>query len=196
MTDVSLNDGSTEDSRLAGPSAACATPPRLALWRKVLAVIVGIITLVGFYLLSAGTVVLNGTGSLPHNGYIMIQWPHYPWRGSYVAFDAPEVVAPRYRNLSFIKRVVGMPGDEIVWHGTSVCVAQVCREPLPSLTAQGFAPLPRSIVPDKSYVVFGDAPDSLDSRYAVIGLVTLDRITAVGVPAPIPHWTEVQTWFE
>ena len=194
MADASLIVAQAPNS--AADDRSASQPPRIALWRKLLAVLVGIITLVGFYLLSAGTVVLNGTNSLPHNGYAMISWPISPWRGSYVAFDAPPVVDTRYRNLRFIKRVVGMPGDEIVWHGTSVCVAQVCREPLPSLTAQGFAPLPRSIVPDKSYVVFGDVPDSLDSRYAVIGLVSLDQITAVGVPAPIPHWTEVQTWFE
>lgn len=165
-------------------------------WRKVAAGLVAVPTVIGFYLLSAGTLVLNGTSSLPHNGYAMLSWPIVPWKDAYVAFDAPSAIDARYQHLTFIKRVVGMPGDKIVWHDASVCVASQCRELLPSLVDKGFARLPEGVVPDNKYVVFGDAEDSLDSRYAVIGMISHDEITAVGVPAPIPHWKAWQSWFE
>ena len=170
--------------------------PAIALWRKVLAAIVAVVTVVGFYLLSAGTLVLNGTASLPHNGYAMLHWPIVPWKGGYVAFEAPPVVDARFSGLTFIKRVVGVPGDEIVWRDGAVCVADDCRDLLPSLAERGLTGLPQGRVPDNMYVVFGDADDSLDSRYAVFGLVSHDQITAVGLPAPVPHWKEVQAWFE
>ncbi len=170
--------------------------PAIALWRKVLAGVVGVITLVGFYLLSAGTLVLNGTTSLPHNGYAMLSWPIMPWKDGYVAFEAPAVVDARFSGLTFIKRVAGVPGDEIVWRDGAVCVDQDCRDLLPSLAEKGFTGLPEGRVPDNMYVVFGDAPDSLDSRYAVVGLISKEDITAVGLPAAVPHWKEVQAWLK
>ncbi|MDG1430022.1 MAG: hypothetical protein P8Q23_00510, partial [Paracoccaceae bacterium] len=51
--------------------------------------LLGGFVLVGFYTLSAGTLVINGTSSLPHSGYVMLRWPIVPLKGSYIAFRTP-----------------------------------------------------------------------------------------------------------
>lgn len=164
--------------------------------RKILTVgLLGSLVLIGFYVLSCGRLVLNGTNSLPHAGYFMVRWPILPLRGSYVAFRAPEAVDTRFQSFPFVKRIVGLPGDLITSMGEEVCVEGSCRTLLPKLVDHGFAPLSEGILGKDHYVVFGDAPDSLDSRYALIGTVAKSNILAVGYPVPIPHWTEWHAWF-
>lgn len=162
--------------------------------RKILAGLLTGFVISGFYVLSTGRLVLNGTNSLPHNGYVMVRWPIVPLKGSYIAFPAPKAVDARFQHLPFIKRIVGHPGDAIAVSNEKVCVAEDCRPLLPSLSARGLKPLSEGIVPEDHYVVFGDAPDSLDSRYALIGTVAREDILAVGYPVAIPHWTELSAW--
>ena len=157
--------------------------------------LLGCLVLIGFYVLSSGRLVLNGTNSLPHSGYFMVSWPILPLRGSYVAFRSPEVVDARFQSLPFVKRIVGLPGDQVITRSTEVCVEDSCRSLLQKLVEQGLKPLLDGPIADGQYVVFGDAPDSLDSRYALIGTVARSDILAVGYPVPIPHWTEWHAWF-
>lgn len=157
--------------------------------------LLGAFVLIGFYTLTAGRLVLNGTSSLPHTGYLMVSWPILPLRGSYVAFRSPEVVDARFQSFPFVKRIVGVPGDVITSTDAQVCVAGECRVLLQNLTEQGLKPLAEGTVVADEFVVFGDAPDSLDSRYALIGTAARSDILAVGYPVPIPHWTEWTTWF-
>ena len=125
----------------------------------------------------------------------MVSWPILPLRGSYVAFRSPEVVDARFQSFPFVKRIVGLPGDLITSMGEEVCVEGSCRTLLPKLVGHGFKPLSEGILDEDQFVVFGDAPDSLDSRYALIGAVAKSDILAVGYPVPIPHWTELHAWF-
>jgi type IV secretory pathway protease TraF len=158
--------------------------------------LLGGFVLLGFYTLSAGTLVINGTSSLPHSGYFMLRWPIVPLKGSYVAFRTPEAVDDRFQNFPFVKRIAGRPGDEITSTDTRVCVAGDCKSLLGDLTDKGLRPLPSGKIGDGQFAVFGDAPDSLDSRYALIGTIAKSDILAVGFPVPIPHWTELSTWFQ
>jgi hypothetical protein len=42
---------------------------------------------------------------------------------------------------------------------------------------------------------FGTSPDSLDSRYATVGLFSTESIVAIGVGTDlIPNWKELQAW--
>lgn len=168
---------------------------RLPLWRKLAAGVTGLVTVVGFYVLSAGTVVLNGTASLPHTGYLMVHWPVWPVRGSYVAFPAPESVTEEVSAFSFVKRVAGVEGDLIEVEGARVCVEGTCRSLLPELVERGIGPIDAGAIPPGHVFVVGDAENSLDSRYGAIGLVAIADIEAVGVAAPLPHWREVRAWF-
>lgn len=168
---------------------------RLPLWRKVAAVFVGVITLTGFYILAFGSVALNGTSSLPHNGYVMTRWPILPWRGAYVSFEAPDGLIEEAEGFSFIKRVAGLPGDVVSVEGQEVCVHGACRLLLTDLVDRGITAIEAGVIPEDSFLVFGDAENSLDSRYARIGLIDRARIEAIGIPAPIPHWKEIHAWF-
>jgi len=148
------------------------------------------------YCLAFGSVVINGTTSLPHNGYFMLRWPLLITSGSYVAFEAPDVVGERFQAYSFVKRVVGVPGDTVQVSGNQVCVNEDCRTLQESLLEKGIEPIAAMTLKAGQYLVFGDAPDSLDSRYALIGAIPHEKIEAVGFPIPFPHWKEIKAWFE
>ena len=108
----------------------------MTVTRKTLTIgLLGGLVLSGFYALSAGRLVLNGTNSLPHTGYLMVSWPILPLRGSYVAFPSPEAVAERFQGFPFVKQIVGLPGDVITATDAQVCVAGECRALLPKLAS-------------------------------------------------------------
>lgn len=151
---------------------------------------------VSYAVLGLGSVVMNGTTSLPHNGYFMLRISKVHPKGSYVAFEAPSVVADEFKSLSFVKRVVGIEGDLIAVEDDEVCVDGQCRVLLDALTIKGFEPLGAGNVPEGHVAVFGDAPNSLDSRYAVVGLIAEDQIQAVGWPIPVPNWKVVRSWLD
>jgi signal peptidase I len=142
------------------------------------------------------SIALNGTTSLPHNGYAMLRSPLILNHGAIVAFETPEIVKAQFPNVSFIKRLVGKPGDVITSSAEEVCVNTECRKLEPLLVEKGFKPLPSGTVPAGNYVMFGDSADSLDSRYEIIGMIEHDDIIAAGVPINIPKWQEIDTWLE
>jgi len=161
-------------------------------------VLVGLFTpifLGTLYGLAFGSVVLNGTTSLPHNAYFMLRWPMVITSGSYVAFEARDVVGARFQAYSFVKRVVGVPGNTVQVSGNQVCVNEDCRTLQESLVEKGIEPISPMTLEAGQYLVFGDAPDSLDSRYALIGAIPHEKIEAVGFPIPFPHWKEIKAWF-
>ena len=151
--------------------------------------------LLTLYGLAFGTVVLNGTSSLPDNAYFMLRWPKIVLEGSYIAFKSPDAVDERFREFDFIKRVAGVPGDEVITTGNRVCVNQRCRSLQASLVARGFAPTQSTVLERDQFMAFADSEDSLDSRYAVIGPIRFETIEAVGFPIPFPHWKEIKAWF-
>lgn len=146
-------------------------------------------------LFANSSVVWNGTNSLPHNGYFMVNANKYVPKGSFVAFNPPKKIKQKYPGVAFVKRVVGGPGDEIKTDGVRVCVNDECRYLQEELVTAGYPPLQSGIIPENRYVVFGDSPDSLDSRYDFIGLLPQGEIIATGYPIPIPNWKEVRKWF-
>lgn len=154
------------------------------------------LTIGAFFLSSNTSVVLNGTTSLPQNGYLMLRHPLMLARGNYVAFDTPEVVKSEFKGVSFVKRLVGKPGDEVVSTTDEVCVNGECRKLQPELVDKGFAPLSNGVIADGEYVVFGDSADSLDSRYQIIGTVKKANIQAAGWAIDIPHWKEIKKWMD
>jgi type IV secretory pathway protease TraF len=113
-----------------------------------------------------------------------------------VAFEAPSIVADEFKSLSFVKRVVGTEGDKIAVDGDEVCIEGQCRVLLDTLMVKGFAPLEVGVVPQGRIAVFGDAPNSLDSRYAAVGLIGQEHIQAVGWPILVPNWKVVRAWLD
>ena len=168
--------------------------PKLKRWQLWFLGIGLTLSAVVFYLLSATTIVLNGTSSLPHSGYFMVTWPQILRPGIYVAFEAPDEIAAAFDDLVFVKRVAAMPGDEVLSSPSRVCVNGECRDLLPEMIDAGYLPLHSHVVPPGKVVAFGEAVDSLDSRYAAIGDVDASTIVAVGYPIRIPHWKEIGAW--
>jgi conjugal transfer pilin signal peptidase TrbI len=170
--------------------------PMNALGRNIVLGVSVLGVAVAYAALGLGSVVMNGTSSLPHNGYFMLRIANVHPKGSYVAFEAPSIVADEFKSLSFVKRVVGIEGDHIAVDGDEVCVDGQCRVLLDALTVKGFAPLEAGVVPQGRVAVFGDAPNSLDSRYAAVGLIAEEHIQAVGWPIPVPNWKVVRAWLD
>lgn len=170
------------------------TRPPLTKWQNRFLIAGVTFAALAFYGLSAITIVINGTTSLPHTGYVMVTWPQIVREGVYVAFKAPDDFAEAFQDLVFIKQIVGLPGDAVEGTASQVCVKSECRQLQPKMIAAGYTALPTHVVPDGKVVAFGHTSDSLDSRYAAIGDVDTRDIVAVGYPVNLPHWKELGSW--
>ncbi|AFZ47320.1 signal peptidase I [Cyanobacterium stanieri PCC 7202] len=78
-----------------------------------------------------------------------------PERGEIIVFDATEAIQELGWNGAFIKRVIGLPGDEVlVTNGNVKINGQILRESYIQEAPQyNFGPV---VVPENSYLVLGD----------------------------------------
>ena len=149
-----------------------------------------------FFFVSSTRIVLNGSHSLPHNGYVMFTWPLVISRGGYIAAVPPEHYREALADLVMVKRVVGLPGDQIRHEDGALCIRETCFEPM-KVGERIFAPLTaEGTIPPDQYAAFADAPDSLDSRYETVGFFSRSQIAAAGWPIPIPHWKDIKSWLD
>jgi len=142
------------------------------------------------------TLALNATPSLPHTLYVVKKgvWPTQV--GDLVAYRS-KGHGPLPAGITLVKRVVGMPGDEVlkmtdvlngafdhvvmaeVGHGKQQVTIQRVK-PL----SRDFKPLqggPVGIIPDMHFHVSGEHVDSFDSRYALMGWVRADQVIGKAV---------------
>lgn len=147
-----------------------------------------------FHFAQNGVVVLNGSHSLPQNAFLMDSSITKPIRGAYASFDPPVSVEKFFTDLVFVKKIVGLEGDAVIATNDEVCVATRCFSIDPEKRAEGFLPLESGVIPDGFFFASGVSDDSLDSRYAIIGLIPVDTIKAIGVGTPFPHWTALKGW--
>lgn len=156
-----------------------------------------LIVAVGFYALATVRITLNGSSSLPHNGYLMVTWPKVLWHGAYVAIKPPSAFKETFEGVYFVKEVRGLAGD-VIRHrnGNDICVSGECYALLENRADILRDPVSPGEIPQGQFAAFGSAPDSLDSRYSVVGLFLREDIVAVGVPLRIPHWKEIKAWLE
>lgn len=151
---------------------------------------------VGFYILACGRIVLNGSGSLPHNAYFMVTWPKLVHQGVYAALEMPPALRPRLGDIALVKQIQGLPGDVIEHKHGAACIGSFCAAPEVRDGQPVFDVIPAQTIPDGSFAAFGTSANSLDSRYAVIGLFSHGDVIAVGFPIAFPHWTEVRAWLD
>lgn len=149
----------------------------------------------GYAALADLQLTLNGSESLPEAAYLQWHWPMVLWRGAVVAVPPPALFGAAFDGYAIVKRVGGLPGDPIRNFGDRVCVAGTCYE-AEMRDGHPFADLlPSGVVPHDMVALFGEAPNSLDSRYARFGLVPISGIEAVGIPLPgFPRWQRIATW--
>lgn len=154
-----------------------------------------VVVALGYAALADLQLTLNGSESLPEAAYLQWHWPKFLWRGAVVAIPPPALFGAAFEGFSIVKRVGGLPGDPIRNFGDRVCVAGTCY-PAEMRHGHPFADLlPSGEIPPGMVAIFGEAPNSLDSRYARFGLVPISKIEAVGLPLPgFPRWQRIAAW--
>lgn len=147
------------------------------------------------FTLHKADVVINATDSLSDNAYLIYDWPLVLRRGVVISADMPRVLAVKFGEFQYVKVIRGVPGDAIVVaEDGTVCVADYCAEPL-MRDGKAWAPsISGGIIPPDHYAVFGTSPESLDSRYGVIGLISVSTIQGAGFAIPFPDWEALAKW--
>ena len=122
------------------------------------------------------TLGLNVTESLPAR-FFLIHRGEQPARGDYVAFRWMGG-GPYKTGTTFVKVLAGLPGDEVTRVDGEYFLNCYPVGKAKSVSRQGTAlePGPTGTLPDGSYYVRAPHPDSLDSRYALNGWVSLSQI--------------------
>jgi len=168
---------------------------RLSRFRWPLIGLGGLVAVLGYAGLADLQLTLNGSESLPETAYLQWHWPKLYWHGAVVAVPPPAIFGDRLEGYSIVKKVGGLPGDPIRNFGNQVCVAGTCYA-AEMRDGKAFAELlPSGTIPDGMLAIFGEAPNSLDSRYQPFGLVRMADVQAVGLPFPgFPSWQEVAKW--
>jgi len=122
---------------------------------------------------------LNVSPSLPQHVFF-IERGVLPQRGNYVAFRWLGG-GPYPAGKTFVKKVAGMPGDEVAAVGLDYYVngTAVGRAKPVGLMGQRLLPGPTGPLPAGHYFVSAPHPDSLDSRYALTGWIGESQIIGV-----------------
>jgi conjugal transfer pilin signal peptidase TrbI len=123
------------------------------------------------------------TDSLPHKAYLLLYFDRVPQRGQYYAFAFPGG-GPYWPDAPFVKEFAGVPGDvvstvgrEVFVNGRSVGIAKER-----SRTGYPLAMVSPGVIPKGMYYVYAPNLDSLDSRYAMVGLIPGWRVIGRAVP--------------
>lgn len=128
-------------------------------------------------------VAFNLTDSVPEH-VILLQRGAAFGRGDLVMFDSRATGAPAALNIvPWLKRVKGMPGDTVSVRGREVWVNDTLIGIAKERTGRG-KPLhiaAPGVIPPGHYFVSGNLENSLDSRYAEVGLIRHEQIRARGV---------------
>ena len=108
---------------------------------------------------------VNLSDSLPHKIFISFQGkPKHFSKGMYVVFRHPEF------SKQIIKRIEGIPGDQITRTENGPCVQNTV------FPVKSKKPMALSVIPPNYYFVAGSNPNSYDSRYEQFGLVHIHQI--------------------
>lgn len=137
------------------------------------------------FFLDRTDIVMNASNSLEEPAYLMLEHPVLLSRGTVISAAMPEVLKAKFGDLHYVKRIGGLPGDEITLDAAGTpCIGDHCYPPFLK-DGQPIAPvMTAGVIPDDHYAVFGTSADSLDSRYAVIGLIHRDQLLGRGWAMP------------
>ncbi len=168
-----------------------SNPPRVPLSTKMKAVRIVWAVIGALLLVQAFGVIhnrwefgFNETESLPFWAFVVDKSHKAPQRGDYFQFLCPP--NPYYpANSKFVKHVMGVPGDlvtirgrEFFINGVSVGIAKERSQ-----TGRVAVMAQPGVIPAGHYFMSAPHKDSLDSRYAMIGLIDQRRL--VGIARPV-----------
>lgn len=130
-------------------------------------------------------IVVNATRSLEAKAFVLFDQPVMLQTGAVVAATMPDVLAEKFGEHLYVKKIGGLPGDTVtVLQDGTPCIRNVCY----ALARKDGAPLgpslPEGVIPEGYYALFGDGETSLDSRYAAIGLISADKLRGRGWAIP------------
>jgi len=113
--------------------------------------------------------------------FMVLKWDKNINRGDLVAFEYTGT-NPYDKGLTWVKRASGVPGDivtnvgrEFFVNGAAMGTARTTGK-RGVLAGQALELGPTGVIPNGRYYVQGDHEDSLDSRYALMGWVPIERI--------------------
>ena len=121
---------------------------------------------------------LNETDSLPDKFFVVGRGYHTPVLGEEMAFRVGEGVRHYPIGMTWVKRVAGVPGDKIEWHGDVVSVGgkAIGKALATNRYGEAMARVPAGVIPAGHYFVTTPHPASYDSRYADIGLISDQQV--------------------
>lgn len=126
---------------------------------------------------------LNETNSLPNWAFYIDKRVKSFKRGDYVSFVAPPT--PYYpKGMVFTKLVYGAPGDVVTVQGRNFYVNGALMGRAKERSQTGIVAIMSEpgVIPPGSYFVGTPHPDSLDSRYKIIGLIGTRRLVGLAHP--------------
>ena len=130
------------------------------------------------FLVAQHFLLFNFTKSLPYSA-VWLDRASTPMRGDLIVyrFDGRELMHLK-KGQRFFKRIVGMPGDQVIVEGRRVLVNDVEVGIVKQYTLDGhrLEPLAPGAIPHGYYYVQGTHEMSFDSRYRESGLVRSSQI--------------------
>lgn len=148
-------------------------------WQWWVLTVIPVVLFQGFFMLSFNVL----TDSLPHAAYLVFKLDREPVRGGYYAFHFIGA-GPYPRDAPFVKEFAGVPGDVVAVVDREVFVNDRSVGVAKELTKTGFPlqPIEAGAIPAGQYYVHAPNPDSLDSRYAMVGLISKTRVIGRAIP--------------
>lgn len=132
------------------------------------------------------TLTINVSDSLPGTIFL-VQKGAKPGKGDLAAFRY-NGGGPYKRGAMFLKRVVGTPGATVTSHDVGYGYRDyfvdgefVGRAKPLSTAGKPLQPGPVGVIPQGHYYMAAPNPDSLDSRYALVGWVADNQIVGRGI---------------
>jgi len=125
---------------------------------------------------------MTSTESVDHSIFLTKKEKEYnPVRGEFISLLAPNNPES---GIKYVKRVVGIPGDEVLVLDRKVFVNGVSRgiAKRKSLTGRDLEPIKSGVIPEGHIYVFAEHIDSYDSRYFEIGFVSINLVKGRAKP--------------
>lgn len=126
-------------------------------------------------------IVYSTTNSLEYKYFILIHGTKPTANGQYIVFKA---TGNKEYDIPFIKKVGGMPGDEVICKdrtfsisGVEVGIAKPFRKDGTAVDIGA-----TGVLSENKYFVYGENEDSYDSKYREIGWVDSSDILGVAYP--------------
>ncbi len=146
------------------------------------------VALAALWLLAASRVHVNASWSDGAWGYLALPLIGPPEIGDAVLFEPPEALGA---TVPYLKTVRGLPGMAVEVDADGLVTVGGVRLGIAkprALDGRALDSIAPGTIPAGRYYLHGGHVDSHDSRYAEIGLVPRNRITAFAVALPDIPW--------